>query len=358
MQINNAHYSISDILSMLDRRELYINSDYQRGSGIWPQGASSYFIDTILEAFPFPKIYIFEYFDRDARRTRKELVDGQQRISTIQRYVNDEFAISGDSRYAGRKFSDLDDEDQNAFLHYAVPVDVIRNARRSQILEMFRRMNAFTLPLNESEKRHSSFQGQFKWFVNDLASDLNEFFLEYGVFRNREIVRMADAELLTDVILAMEQGIVSTSNKNLKDLYSRYDSEFGPADEYRHKITSSVEYILENFDRLRGTFLMKKYALHSLLTALIHARFEIPALTHQLNVASMGRFSAAPQESARTLEAIALAHEAKELVGEFSMYVRGATSSTHRRPQRSARVATILRALGAEVPERDYFNEA
>src|SRR3546814_12444761 len=76
---------------------------------------------------------------------------------------------------------------------------------------MFRIINAYTLPLNEPEKRHSSFQGAFKWFINHLADELNEFFVEFGVFTNRQIVRMSDAELLTDCVLAMERGVVSTS---------------------------------------------------------------------------------------------------------------------------------------------------
>src|SRR3546814_1733993 len=43
------NYSILEIIGMLDRKELIVNPDYQRGSGIWPDGPSSYFIDTILE---------------------------------------------------------------------------------------------------------------------------------------------------------------------------------------------------------------------------------------------------------------------------------------------------------------------
>src|SRR3546814_5571842 len=79
---------------------------------------------------------------------------------------------SGESKYAGKRFSDLDEEIQNQFVSYTVSVDVIRNATRAEILQMFRRMNAYTLPLNEPEKRHSSFQGAFKWFINHLADEL------------------------------------------------------------------------------------------------------------------------------------------------------------------------------------------
>jgi hypothetical protein len=158
-----------------------INNSYQRGSGLWPEGPSSYFFDTILEGFPFPKIYMYEFLDRTARGIRKELVEGQQRIKTIQRFINNEFALSGETRHAGSRFEDLDDDRKDAFLSYTVSVDVIQNASPSEILQMFRRMNAYTMPLNEAEKRHSRFQGRFNWAVSRLSDDLDQFFIEYGV---------------------------------------------------------------------------------------------------------------------------------------------------------------------------------
>ena len=83
MRINNNNYSVAELLEMLERRELIINRDYQRGSGLWPSGARSYFIDTILEEYPFPKLYMYEFMERSTGRLKKELVDGQQRLSLI-----------------------------------------------------------------------------------------------------------------------------------------------------------------------------------------------------------------------------------------------------------------------------------
>ena len=107
MQITSNNYSIIEIIQILERRELVVNRDYQRGSGIWPAGPSSYFIDTIIENFPFPKIYMYEFVNREERNVRKEIVDGQQRISAITRFYNDEFALGSDSEHAGLRFRDL-----------------------------------------------------------------------------------------------------------------------------------------------------------------------------------------------------------------------------------------------------------
>ena len=350
MRINNNNYSIAELLDMLGRRELIINRDYQRGSGLWPSGARSYFIDTILEEYPFPKLYMYEFMDRPAGKLRKELVDGQQRLMTIKDFCENRFALSGDTQHIGLRFRDLEEEAQDKLLSYAVSVDVVRNASRAQILQMFRRMNAYTLPLNEAEKRHSSFYGEFKWFINNLSDEVSEFFVEYQVFTSRQIVRMADAEFLTDIVLASERGIVSTSPSDLRGLYRAHDDGFPGAERVGGMIKDAVNFIVANFDGLRGSHMMKPYAVHSLITALLHARFTIPAINHQLRGDLGNRFCVDPEESGARLRELAEAHEAKEIEGPHALYVWGCLGGTNRAGRRLARILAILEALGfAEV---------
>ncbi len=96
--------------------------------------------------------------------------------------------------------------------------------------------------------------------------------------------------------------------------------------------------------------MMKPYALHSLITALIHSRFGIPEITQEWGVQPLGVFARDPNMAEISLIALAQAHEAKEIEGPFAQYVWGASAGTNRLPARTARVAAILRALGADVP--------
>ncbi|WP_226565185.1 DUF262 domain-containing protein [Shewanella chilikensis] len=354
MVINGSNYSIGEILEALDRKDIIVNKNYQRSSGLWPDGPCSYFIDTILEGFPFPKIYMYEYINRTERKTKKELVDGQQRITTIRRFYNNEFSIRGDSKYKGMKFEDLDDDLQEKFLSYTVSADVIRNATRSEILQMFRRMNAYTLPLNNAEKRHSSFIGEFKWFINEVSDSLNEFFTEFGVFTDRQIVRMGDAEFISDCIIAMEKGIVSASPSELNKIYSYYDDKFDNREKYFDILNEVFGFIESELEPLRNTFMMKPYALHSLVTALIHAKFGINSITKKYNITPIGTFTVSPFKSLETLQELAGAHESKEIDGVYSKYVWGTESSTNKIARREARVLTILAALGCTVGNAEY----
>lgn len=211
-------------------------------------------------------------------------------------------------------------------------------------------LNAYTLPLNAPEKRHSTYQGNFKWFINRLSDSLNEFFIQFEVFSDRQILRMADAELLTDCIHAIERGVVSTSESDLGGLYRRYDEAFPHADEYTDKLRHAFEFISGDLERLRASHMMKPYALHSLVTALIHNKYGIPQITEQWGVEPLGNFTPNPAAAVEALLTLARAHEAKELEGPFGKYVWGCLGGTNRAPRRTARVAAVLRALGAHVP--------
>lgn len=256
--------------------------------------------------------------------------------------------LSGDTGYAGNRFRDLDEEQQDTLMTYVVSVDVIRNATRGEILQMFRRMNAFTLPLNEAEKRHSSFHGEFKWFINNLSDELNEFLPEYQVFTSRQIVRMADAELLTDCVLATERGIVSTSPADLRAVYRNHDEGYEEAIQVAASISEAVRFITVELDVLRGSHMMKPYALHSLITALIHARHSIPRIESQISGSFNARYCVSSEQAAANLIELAEAHEAKELEGPHSSYVWGCLGGTNRAGRRAARIVGILSALGFE----------
>ena len=212
MKVDESRVSIATLRDMLTRGDLVANKGYQRSPGLWPNASRSYFIDTILEGYPFPKIYFHEYLDRKTKKVKTEIVDGQQRITTIQDFLNDKFALGKNSaRYAGCFFSSLDEDTQDSFLFYTVSTDVIRDAGHPEILQMFRRMNAYTLPLNAAEKRHSEFFGEFKDMVTRVL-DRSTLLSEWDVFTTRQIVRMADAAFIADLVLAMQEGVPRCQN--------------------------------------------------------------------------------------------------------------------------------------------------
>lgn len=344
MNINHSEYTIAELVGQYDRKDLIINRKYQRGGGIWPISAQSYFIDTILEKYPFPKMYFYQVLDKAKRRPIMEVVDGQQRLLTIIDFAKNEIKLSGSSqKYAGMKFCDLTEEEQEEFLMFRVPVDVILAARRPELLEMFRRMNAYTAPLNSAEKRHSKYQGKFKWFAVELSDKIGPVLDEWEIFTPKQIIRMADADLIAELVIVLERGIVSKSEADINKLYEKFDENFPSERDYFDFISGFFDFIVNNYPEIRGTHLVKPYAIHSLFCAYAQIRRGIPngeALGVQPGA---GNVRVGRDVSAR-LRGIADAHETKDVEGEYREYVLAATSTTTKAVQRTNR-SRVLAAI-------------
>lgn len=173
MEINRSSITISEIRDMWQRKELIVNKNYQRSSAVWPEAAQTYLIDTILSRYVVPKVYFYQVFDKVRKKVIREIVDGQQRLTTILNFLDNEFALTSRSEsYAGKYFRDLDDELQQRYLTYNIEVDIIFSAEQKDLLAMFTRMNAYTAPLNPAEKRHAQYEGPFKWFVLEASAGI------------------------------------------------------------------------------------------------------------------------------------------------------------------------------------------
>ncbi len=348
MKVEEGKYSIAELVDWYRRRDLVVNKEYQRGGGLWPTSAKSYFIDTILKEFPFPKVYFHERIDKDTKRPRREIVDGQQRLSTIVDFADSKFALGANARgFEGKKFDQLSEDEQNSFYSYTVSVDVIRNAERSEILQMFRRMNAFTLPLNAPEKRHSEFFGEFKDWVNTVLDEYGSVLIDWNVFTSRQVVRMADAEFIADVALALEDGIVSTSPTRLLGLYKKYDESFPRRQTWNDEVTSALNAVLTDLSAIQGTYMTKAHVFHSLICALFQNRFGLPGGQAATGIAPMGAYHSATDRAIVSLIRLAAAHEEKDL-SEFGEYVKAASEGGNRAAQRTVRVRWLCRALRGE----------
>ena len=345
MRIQNSSISIAEIREMFDRKDLVINKEYQRHSGIWPANAKSYFIDTVLNGYPFPKVYLYESLIGQTKKIRREIVDGQQRITTIIEFAKDGFALSNSSlRFRGRRFSDLDDEHQNFFLSYSVPVDMILAAERSEILEMFRRMNSYTQPLNAAEKRHSEFGGEFKWAINELADEYSPMLVSFGALTQKQVVRMADSELLTEISQIALVGIINKSDAFLRRLYKENDTAFANKDDCIAKVQATLDFIRGSLGEFAGGYLFKSYVLYSLSAALMYNRWGAPAWEEKLPPPN-AHFCADQELAKAGLTALCAAHETQDSDGVYGEYVKACLSTTHRVAQRQTRSKWLLRAL-------------
>lgn len=171
MSFSNASMPILNILNNINTMQfggLDLQPDYQRGY-IWKPDFKDKLIYSIIKQYPTGSISIRSLTTPNSKGAKEEVVDGQQRLTTIKNFVSNEYIIRSEwSRkiieliilYLGDnfqdpkleklkkklnsksiirlKFEDLPPIIQGNINAYNIPVTYIANASDSQIREYFR----------------------------------------------------------------------------------------------------------------------------------------------------------------------------------------------------------------------------
>ncbi len=269
-------YTVADFLEWSEKNQLKLNPEFQRGS-VWPPAARTYLIDTILRRLPVPKIYVRTRVDLQTKRSFREVVDGQQRLRAILDFGNDRFELGPRAQeYAGKRYSDLDPGEQERFLGYAIAVDQLINASDADVLEVFSRLNSYTVPVNPPELRHAKYQGEFKWSVHEMSQKWSVLLETYRVVGARDAVRLLSDSLMAEMFGIVLEGVKDGGQPKISALYDRVDKNYqrGTAEE---AVDRSLRHIVDNFDEpLRETRLSAAPHFLMLFAATAHALVGIP----------------------------------------------------------------------------------
>jgi hypothetical protein len=96
-------WSLSEAADAFSSGALRVNAEYQRGL-VWSERQQKLLIDSLFRGYPLPRFYVHKRVKRalGADAVVHEIIDGQQRIHAMARYLKDEFALPdpADKRYA------------------------------------------------------------------------------------------------------------------------------------------------------------------------------------------------------------------------------------------------------------------
>lgn len=275
-------YSISDFLEWDRNKQLELNPRFQRRS-VWNDNGRSYLMDTIVRGLPIPKVFIRQKINVTTRDSIREVVDGQQRIRTILSFINDGFKISKkhNEQYGGYYFSQLGEIDpdiQASILNYEISVDLLVNMSDPSVLDVFSRLNSYSIVLNEQEKINANHFGPFKKLADELSKELYDFWLDSRILTEQKILRMEDVNLTADILIAMLDGI--REKKKIKTYYDKYESNFLFDDMlYAARFMNVVNVIRRMYPTgLRNTMFSRIHLFYSLFTALYHVMYGLPNL--------------------------------------------------------------------------------
>jgi uncharacterized protein with ParB-like and HNH nuclease domain len=164
-------YPFETLLSRInaDVPKTILNPDFQRKYK-WDKDGwrrSSKFIESCLMRIPLPSCYFAE------DESRKHLViDGVQRLTTITKFFNDEFALEGLTTFKeleGKKFSELG-EYQTELESTTIRCIVLRKENSKKLIrEIFSRLNQGAVRLTDQEIRHAIYPGKLDELIVELS---------------------------------------------------------------------------------------------------------------------------------------------------------------------------------------------
>ena len=161
-------FTIDYIVQRFNDDEFYI-PDYQR-QFVWHDKHKMRFIESVILGLPIPSMFV-----ADADDGRLEIVDGAQRIQTLEAFLNDDLRLSNLEKLPslnGFTFSDLPMSQQRKLGNRALRIIVLEDTTTEQTRqEIFDRINTSGVKARSSEIRRGAYKGRFMSFVSKCAEN-------------------------------------------------------------------------------------------------------------------------------------------------------------------------------------------
>lgn len=224
-----------------DESELFI-PDYQREM-VWTAKQQSRFIESILIKLPVPFIFAGDV-GSGPRKGCLEIIDGSQRIRTLDNFLSDRLRLEGLTRLTGAvgmRFSDLSKPRQLRFKRSTVRViELTEHADEDARREMFDRLNSGGTKLTDMEVRLGVIDGPFMRFITEIAGmetfkalvplsernarrkEYEEFALRYFAYLNNYLnFKKSVDHFLTDYLRAKNEKFPKSDKNQMRKEFER-----------------------------------------------------------------------------------------------------------------------------------------
>jgi hypothetical protein len=330
-------YSINDFVEWDERKQLQISPKFQRRS-VWSPQAKSYLMDTVIRGKPLPKFFMRQITNPETKTTLREVVDGQQRMRAILNYLSDGFKISSvhNDQYGGYFYSELPIEVKGDILKYEVAVDLLLDLEDKDILDIFARLNTYSVSLNKQELFNAKYFGYFKQLVYKLGFEFSKFWSDNELFSNTKIMRMAEAELVSDLLATMIDGI--HSKKGIEKYYVNYDEVFEDREIYESRFKETIDLIGDIFGgTLRETNYSRVPVFYGLFVSLYHMNYGVTGLDSERTEIKQNNY-AKVRSMLSTIDNIL---NTEPVPAKFQNFYNSVTKATTDVPSRKARCEFI-----------------
>ncbi len=184
MNVKITNWKVSTLYKLKDK--INEQPNYQRGE-VWKPRKRAILIDSMLRGIDIPKIYLRKL---SSNAHDYEVADGQQRLTSIFKFIENEFALLNDeekgldlSRIHGKitggiKYEKLENELRKKFDNYELTIAIIEDASNQEIRTLFGRLQEGE-PLVPAEKRNA--------IISHIGHEVDNFALNHLFFANSRI---------------------------------------------------------------------------------------------------------------------------------------------------------------------------
>jgi hypothetical protein len=342
---------IIEIFNKLRSGQLSINSDYQRKL-VWKKQHKFDFIDTILCNFPFPEVYLAPgSLDQEKLILVDEIVDGQQRLTTIRDYINgvDMFALP---KIPIKRFSELDMLEKSSFLNYEVSIRYLKGVSQEQIKDIFQRINKTDYALNSTERLNAQWgESEFICFCKQLVEtefdsnavqyivqpESRETLLNFfhgdedddSIFSSGDKSRMLALQYIMTVVATIDYEEYFPRNDKINKYIQGFNDSFPQASVLEEKIVRVVKFI-QSLKFERKSRWLKKANLFTLLVEL--SKFDISRIDTKEFLKYLERF-----DRRASLDEFGLGDQADALLPEEKKYLELAREAVNEKASRDFR---------------------
>lgn len=182
-------FTVSTINSYINEAHIKI-PEFQRGY-VWNRSQASRLIESLIIQCPIPVVFLSQNPDETL-----SVIDGNQRLNSINLFLEDSFPLQGLTAYPeldGFTFSELDPRFKRHIQNRTIRCIVILKDTHPQIkFDVFERLNTGSVKLNAQELRHGIHSGKLMALLEKLAK-LEKWQTASGLTKDK---RMKSEELI------------------------------------------------------------------------------------------------------------------------------------------------------------------
>ena len=167
-------FSLPNLIDMLKTHKTLEVSPYYQRRARWDTTRKSRLIESFLVNIPVPPVFLYEN-----EFARYEVMDGQQRVTAILEYFENQYALRGLkilTSLIGKRFHDLPREVRAGLERRSLPAIILLKestpSNETAILlrrQVFERLNTGGIRLNAQEVRNSVHSGSFNNLLLELS---------------------------------------------------------------------------------------------------------------------------------------------------------------------------------------------